>query len=81
MLLSAQSICVSTSPPDINLGLAVRLKQARASASLSQIELADQLGVSERSIQMWEAGTIPQPRHRRRLLAFIAEQEQQQAAA
>lgn len=64
---------MSSVNPHINLdlGLAAKLKQARGDASLSQVELAERLGVSERTLQGWEAGTIPQPRHRRKVLAFI----------
>lgn len=66
---------MSSAYPDITLGLAEQLRAARQAAVLSQIELAARLGVSERTLQSWEAGTVPQPRHRRAVLAFIAEQE------
>lgn len=40
---------------------------------LSQVELARELGVSARSVQNWEAGREPQPRHKRAIQAFIDE--------
>lgn len=39
---------------------AEKLKAARKSAALTQKELAEQTGISYRSIQSWEAGTRPQ---------------------
>lgn len=75
MLVSPQIRCVSTAYPDIGLELARKIRVARDAASLSQVELARHLGVAVRTLQAWEAGTMPQPRHRRLVLAFIAEQE------
>lgn len=75
MIVSANFYFVSSAPSDISLGLAARIKQARDAANLSQVELAEQIGVSERTLQNWEAGTLPRPRHRRLVLAFIAEHE------
>lgn len=55
--------------------LAAQIKRAREAAHLSQTELAHQLGVSARTVQNWEAGVgIPQPKHRRRLAAFLSEE-------
>jgi len=34
--------------------------------------LADQLGVSARTVQYWEAGKTPFPKHRRAVKEFIA---------
>lgn len=48
------------------------LRSNREAANLTQSELADRLSVSLRSVQAWEAGTIPQPRHRRALAAYFA---------
>lgn len=54
--------------------LADDLRAARGRAALSQEELASKLGVSTRSIQGWEAGRIPQPKFRRRVLEFLKEE-------
>lgn len=59
----------------MSFGLALRLRQAREAANLTQVELAEALEVSERTLQAWEKGTTPQPRHRRRLLAWLDNQE------
>lgn len=65
---------MSNAYPDISADLGKRLKKTRDAVSLSQKELAAHLGVSERTLQGWEAGTaFPQPRHRRAVLAFLAE--------
>lgn len=56
--------------PPILVGAA--LKERRDAANLSQRELAKEIGVSLRSVQFWEAGSVPQPRHRRALEAFFA---------
>lgn len=48
-----------------------KIRAARSDANLSQRELADRLGVSVRTVQAWEAGTVPQPRHRRALDELI----------
>lgn len=64
-----------SSANDIVLGLNALVREARERANLTQQELAGHLGVSERSVQNWEAGTtFPRPSQRRALLAFIAEQ-------
>lgn len=70
MLLSPQNLCVSTSP--LIDELAQRIRDARAKALLSQAEAAAELGVSVRTWQGWEAGTMPWPRHRRALAAWFA---------
>lgn len=51
--------------------LAVQLREAREVADLSQKELADFFAVSTRTVQYWEAGQVPTPKHRRRLRVFI----------
>ena len=53
--------------------LADEIKEARDRSALSQVELALKLGVSPRTIQGWEAGRIPQPKHRRAVLEFLKE--------
>lgn len=54
----------------------LHVRDIRAAAILSQAEFAAELGVSERTVQGWEAGTKPQPRHQRRLLSFAAQLEE-----
>jgi transcriptional regulator with XRE-family HTH domain len=54
--------------------LAARLRDRRNELNLSQREAAEQLGVSERTLQNWEYGTtFPWPRHRRVLERFFTE--------
>jgi len=55
-------------------GYAAALKEAREEANLSQGELAARLGVSTRTVQNWEAGRTPQPKHRRAVAQFLLEQ-------
>ena len=65
-----QNLCVSTSP--LIDELAQRIRAARITAMLSQVEAAAELGVSPRTWQGWESGTMPWPRHRRALAAWFA---------
>lgn len=52
--------------------LAKRIRDKRDRANLTQKELADELGVSIRTLQGWEAGTVvPRARHRRVLSEFL----------
>lgn len=53
--------------------LAAKIREARERANLSQAEFAQQLGVSLRTVQNWEAAqpTFPRPKHRRALAAFL----------
>jgi transcriptional regulator with XRE-family HTH domain len=60
--------------------LGEQLREAREAANLSQKELSDRLGVSSRTIQYWEAGKVPQPKHRRAIVAFIDGDDEEQAA-
>jgi DNA-binding transcriptional regulator YiaG len=55
--------------------LAETIKVARERANLSQVEFAALLGVSPRTVQYWEAGNLPQPKHRRAIAAFLDETE------
>jgi transcriptional regulator with XRE-family HTH domain len=52
--------------------LASRIRDARYAADLSQKDLAEHLGVSARTVQYWEAGKTPYPKHRRAIKEFIA---------
>ena len=52
--------------------LAQRIRSTRIKALLSQVEAAAELGVSVRTWQGWESGTMPWPRHRRALAAWFA---------
>lgn len=47
-----------------------KLASIRRHRHLTQLQLAEQLGVSWRTVQNWEAGGIPHPKHRRRLIAW-----------
>lgn len=60
--------------------LSVALKQARTQANLTQVELGLRLGISYRAIQYWEAGQVPQPRHRRAIQQFLDEFEPDEVA-
>jgi len=57
-------------PLDVNNSRA--LDEAAIKAVLSQVEAAAELGVSPRTWQGWESGTMPWPRHRRALAAGFA---------
>lgn len=52
--------------------LADQIREARVAADLSQKDLADHLGVTARTVQYWEAGKTPYPKHRRAIREFIA---------
>lgn len=60
---------------------ASRLRDAREAVHLSQVELARELGVAPRTVQNWEAGRTPQPRHRRAIIAFLERSKVQAANA
>lgn len=52
--------------------LARRLRERRDVLHLTQKEAAKRLGVSERTLQSWEAGAaFPWAKHRRKLEAFL----------
>lgn len=55
----------------LRVNLSDEIRQARERASLSQVELAQRLGVAPRTVQGWEAGRIPQPKHRRALTELL----------
>ncbi len=72
MYYAPQVLCVSS--PSLTDDLAARLRDRRNALNLSQREAAEHLGVSERTLQNWEAGTtFPWPKHRRALFAFLDE--------
>lgn len=52
------------------------LRAARETANLSQAELATAFGVATRTVQYWEAGKVPRPKHRRAIAAFLDEVEE-----
>jgi transcriptional regulator with XRE-family HTH domain len=59
---------------DITDDLGKRIKEHRLRLDLSQREAAEQLGISERTLQNWEAGTtFPWPKNRRAVKRFLAE--------
>lgn len=65
--------------PKVKLG--ERIVRVRERLSMTQEELAADLGVSLRSLQAYEAGTAtPRPPRRRQLLAWIEAHEQEVAA-
>jgi transcriptional regulator with XRE-family HTH domain len=69
--------------PEIDLAraLGARLRAIRQQLSLTQAELADELGFPVRSLQDYEAGkSLPQSKRRRRILAFLAAHEPSQSS-
>jgi DNA-binding transcriptional regulator YiaG len=62
---------------DINSDLGTRIKTHRDWLNLSQREAAEELGISVRTLQNWEAGTItfPRPVHRRAIKRFLEKTE------
>lgn len=52
-----------------------RIRAAREAANLTQREFADELGVSARTVQYWEAGKWPRAKHRRLLSDWLSEHE------
>lgn len=94
MLLSPQPGCASLDFASVSYILRVMrlrvkgddgsfaaiIREAREDADLTQVELAQLLGVSTRTVQYWEAGQIPQAKHRRRLKAWLAEATDGEAA-
>lgn len=56
--------------------LAAAMREHRIDLDLTQAEAANELGVSLRSLQAWEAGdTFPRPSHRRLIKAWIATEQ------
>ena len=49
--------------------MAIKLKQHRVKAGLTQAELAKTVGVSQPNYQRWEAGSAPIPEDKLRKLA------------
>jgi transcriptional regulator with XRE-family HTH domain len=50
------------------------IRRAREAANLSQVEFAARLGVAPRTVQYWEAGNVPRPKHRRAIADFLEEE-------
>jgi DNA-binding transcriptional regulator YiaG len=61
---------------ELRVNLGQELREAREEANLSQAELANRFGVATRTVQYWEAGKVPRPKHRRLIVAFITEVEE-----
>lgn len=58
----------------LSFGRAVRTERDRR--NLSQKEAALELGVSERTLQDWEAkDVVPQPRHRRAIIEWVGAED------
>lgn len=79
VLSSPQLVCMSSqalTPPTHG----ERLREARDAANLTQAELAERFGCSERALQNWEAGAKPRPRYRRLIAEFIVSVEEAAAA-
>jgi transcriptional regulator with XRE-family HTH domain len=65
---------VSSASTDIAADLGARLLSIRLAASLTQEEVAAEIGVPVRSYQDYEAGKAwPRPKRRRQILAWIAQ--------
>ena len=47
------------------------ISRARLQADLTQVELAALVGVAPRTVQYWEAGMMPRPKHRRALKQLL----------
>lgn len=55
--------------------LAEKIRDRRLAIPLTQKEAAVILGVSERTLQNWEAGdAFPRPKHRRTIDAFLTDE-------
>lgn len=60
---------------DLNDDLGKRIRERRDGLQLTQREAAKRLGVSERTLQNWEAGAaFPRRRHLRALDRFLADE-------
>lgn len=65
----------------LNETLAAELLRARLCIPMTQRELAEELGVSIRTIQEWEYGrSLPRPKHRRALAKWLEAHENGKAA-
>lgn len=65
---------------ELRVKFAEEIREAREAADLTQLELADRLGVSARTVQYWEAGKVPKAKHRRLVKAWLAEAADGEAA-
>lgn len=60
------------STPVVAHPLIDRLRERMLTEHLTQREVAEQLGVSERTVSYWmTTDTTPQPRHRRSIVAWL----------
>jgi len=56
------------------------IRAARTRRNLTQVEVARELGVSERTLQAWEIDdVIPQARHRRAIIDWLASESEEAA--
>jgi transcriptional regulator with XRE-family HTH domain len=60
-----------SSLPSLNVDIAEALKTYRERQVLTQAELARKLRIPLRSLQAYEAGAMPQPARRRRIISFL----------
>lgn len=61
----------------VNLVFGLALKAERDSRHLTQVEAAEQVGVSTRTWQLWESGelVVPKAKHRRALIDWLREEQ------
>lgn len=72
MYYAPQSFCVSSAPPIHPL--ISRLREIAEERHLTQRELAQELGVSERTVSYWfTSDTVPQKRYRKVLSEWIGQ--------
>lgn len=63
---------VSSTDTDITSTFAARLRAHRRGLHLSQVEAAERLGVSVRTVQKWESGSAyPRPTFREAIHGFF----------
>jgi DNA-binding transcriptional regulator YiaG len=51
------------------------VKDARSKLGMTQIEFADQLGVTDRAVSAWEAGATPLTKSRRSHIELLLRQQ------
>lgn len=70
---------MSSLPTELTLSSALRKYRERH--GLSQQALAKRLRIPVRSLQDYEAGAMPQPKRRRKIVAFLERDAQRRKAA